>query len=84
MAIAIVVVAVSLLALQPKSLSSVVGHVLTQVLLVVLPIACIWWGDELADYIPAVTKPSPGWLVRLGGWVLLLVRIVIWWVAYRN
>ena len=32
-----------------------------------LPLACIWYGDELGEYVgtfpgPAVTRKSPGWM----------------------
>ena len=51
-----------------------------------LPLACIWFGDEMGEYIgilpgPAITGKSPGWMVKIGGWVLLLLpAIVIWFI----
>jgi hypothetical protein len=53
-------------------------------LFLVLPLACIWFGDEMGDYMGTwpvsaggITNPTPGWLVRAGGWLLLLLPIVI-------
>jgi hypothetical protein len=47
-----------------------------------IPLVCIWFGDEVGGYIgalpgPAVTKQSPGWLVTLFGWVLLLLPAIL-------
>ena len=47
-----------------------------------IPLVCIWFGEEVGDYIgalpgPAVTKRSPGWLVTLFGWVLLLLPAIV-------
>jgi hypothetical protein len=50
----------------------------------VLPLACIWFGDEMGDYVGTwpisgggITNKTPGWLVRAGGWLLLLLPIII-------
>ena len=47
-----------------------------------LPLACIWFADEMGEYIgvlpgPAITTKSPGWMVKLGGWVLLLMPAIV-------
>ena len=45
------------------------------------PLACIWFPDDLAEFyqdgtlFPEITTPSSGKLVRLGGWVLLLLPV---------
>lgn len=49
-----------------------------------LPLACIWFGDEMGEYIgllpgPGITRKSPGWMVKVGGWVLLLLPVIIIW-----
>lgn len=46
------------------------------------PLACIWFGDEMGDYVgslpgPAITRTTPGWMVELGGWILLLLPVII-------
>ena len=70
------------------------GKVLANLLLIsgalLLPLACIWFGDELGEYVgavpgPAVTRKSPGWMVKVGGWVLLLLpAIVFFWFIYKG
>lgn len=46
------------------------------------PLICIWFADEMGDYAgtlpgPAITRRSPGWMVELGGWILLLLPVII-------
>lgn len=48
----------------------------------IIPLLCIWFGDEMGNYIgtlpgPAINKPTPGCLVRGGGWGLLLLPIIL-------
>ena len=45
-------------------------------------IGCIWWGDELGDGLVGaqfglVSSPSPGWAVKVLGWILLAVPAVV-------
>ena len=54
-----------------------------------LPLACIWFGDELGNYVgalpgPAVNRKSPAWMVKLGGWVLLLLPAIAFWFLSRS
>lgn len=59
------------------------GAVLRAVAAVVLPLACIWFGDELGSltgirfglFRPVVTEASPGSVVRLVGWMVLLIIV---------
>ena len=49
---------------------------------VILPLACIWFADAMGDYIGpttrgAITSTTPGWLVCVGGWVLLLMPVFV-------
>ena len=54
-------------------------------IVLIMPIAMIWFGDEIGDYVggfhrigkPYITKRSPGSLVSLFGWALLLAPIAI-------
>lgn len=53
----------------------------------VMPLLCIWFGDEMGGYIgalpgPAVNKPTPGCLVKICGWFLLLLPIIILLFAF--
>jgi hypothetical protein len=46
-------------------------------------LALIWFGDELGEFTGMtgrgyITKTSPGWLVKLFGWVLLVGLIGVW------
>ena len=44
-----------------------------------LPLACIWFGDELGEYVggkSGINRKSPGWMVTLGGWILLLLPAI--------
>jgi len=49
---------------------------------VILPLACIWFSDAMGDYIGptsggGITSTTPGWLVCIGGWLLLLLPLII-------
>jgi len=58
------------------------------VMFVVLPLACIWFSDALADYTGygfssmPITRPSPEIFVYYLGWVVLLLPLfVMVWFA---
>jgi len=62
-----------------KSLLQMIGFL-------VLPMACIWYSDEMGGYTgntgllmggDEITSTSPGCLVALGGWLLLLVPVIV-------
>ena len=62
------------------------GAVLIVAAYLLLPLLCIWFGDEMGNYIgtlpgPAINKPTPGCLVRIGGWVLLLFPVIVLLIA---
>ncbi|MEN6425671.1 MAG: hypothetical protein ABFE13_09930 [Phycisphaerales bacterium] len=45
-------------------------------------LGCIWWGDELGEGIVGakfglISSTSPGWAVKLLGWVLLLLPAAV-------
>jgi hypothetical protein len=73
-----------------ESIRDVLGILLITAAALLLPLACIWFGDELGDYMgalpgPAVNKRSPGWLVKLAGWFLLLLpAMVAGWFFYQS
>lgn len=53
----------------------------------VLPMACIWFGEEMGGFTGmtgrgAITGTTPGWLVAVGGWILLLLPIIISAIGY--
>jgi hypothetical protein len=46
------------------------------------PTACIWFSEQMGEYVgnlswPPITARSPGFLVCLFGWVLLLLPIIL-------
>lgn len=70
----------SLIVYQPLSLRDGIGLFLIKFLTILFPVACIWFGDDLNDYVsgfPAITKASPAGWVRIGGWCLLALRLLI-------
>lgn len=54
-------------------------------LLVIVALALIWFGQEIGDYTggfhrigrPYITKKSPGALVSLFGWLLLVMPMIL-------
>lgn len=48
---------------------------------VILPLACIWFGDELGGYTGFVqlipVRQTPGCFIRFAGWILLLLPVII-------
>ena len=65
-----------------RSAKQTVGTLLVTMMYFVLPLACIWFEDEMGDYMgrlpgPGINRRSPGWMVRFAGWFLLLLPVVI-------
>lgn len=63
------------------SIPSRLGLVLITGGYLLVPLLCIWFGDEMGDYIgnlpgPAINKPTPGCLVRVAGWTLLFFPVI--------
>ena len=57
----------------------------------VLPLACIWFSEAMGDYIgsnlgsrPAITRTTPGCFVAFGGWLLLLLPVIIGLITYLS
>jgi hypothetical protein len=51
----------------------------------ILPLACIWFADDMGNYtgrLPisggGINQQTPGCLVRIVGWLLLLLPLIIW------
>ena len=66
----------------PRSIPGRLGAVLAVAGYLLIPLLCIWFGDEMGNYVgalpgPAINKSTPGCLVRVGGWVLLLLPVFI-------
>lgn len=81
-------VAFLLILSAPGSLKEALGMALALCASLVFPLLCIWFGDEMGEYVgklpgPAINKTSPGSLVQAGGWVLLLLPFLVYWLAFR-
>ena len=62
-----------------------IGTVLAVAGYLLIPVLCIWFGDEMGDYTgtlpgPAINKATPGCLVKVAGWVLLFLPMLFFWV----
>lgn len=63
--------------------SHLVADIFIRILALAFPLACIWFADDLAEYYrdgnlaPEITTSSPATFVRLGGWVLLLLPVLL-------
>jgi hypothetical protein len=72
------------------TLAGGLGVLLVNTVQLLVPLACIWFPEELGSLttsLPSlfsnmpITRSSPGWLLRLFGWIALLcltiVRLII-------
>jgi hypothetical protein len=78
--IAIAYVVVWPIVIPPKSLSQLMGGSLIRIVSLAFPLACIWFGDDMGEYYSygsRITGPSRGRFVRCGGWMLLLLPVLI-------
>ena len=55
----------------------------------ILPLACIWFAEAMGGYTGptsnmAITSPSPGVIVCILGWLLLLLPVIIGAVVYAK
>ena len=86
--VASLVVAIGYLLVAPilfptNSWSHLMADIIMRILSLAFPLACIWFADDLGEYYrdgilaPEITTSSPGKFVRLGGWMLLLLPLLI-------
>ena len=62
--------------------------VMRMMLLLLLPVACIWFPDEMGSlkgvsfglFRPKITETSPGDAVAVGGWLVLLSLLAAVWI----
>jgi hypothetical protein len=65
-----------------QSVPTAIGSALLVSAVLLVPLACIWYGDEVGGYVgmlpgPAINRATPGVFVKVGGWVLLLLPVVV-------
>lgn len=86
--IASLVIAVAYLLVSPilfpaDSWSHLVADILIRILALAFPLACIWFPDDLGEHFrdgnltPEITTSSSGTFIRFGGWVLLLLPVLL-------
>ena len=84
--LSVLIVVIYLAIFSLAALSQPPGHVIGRLVAVagyfLIPLACIWYGDEMGGYVgtlpgPAINRQTPGWMVKLAGWVLLLLPAII-------
>ena len=86
--VASLVIAIAYLVVSPilfpaNSWSHLMADIIMRILSLAFPLACIWFGDDLGEYyrdgtlFPSITTASSGRFVRLGGWILLLLPVLI-------
>ena len=57
-------------------------------LFLLLPLSCIWFSESMGGYTGtgmgrgAITSTSPGGIVAIGGWILLLFPAIIGFVSW--
>ena len=78
---------IGLIVSSSGSFKDIIGTLLLVSVALILPLACIWFGDEMGDYtgpLSSITKISPGTFIRIGGWILLFLPVIrgmiIWWI----
>jgi hypothetical protein len=85
--VASVAIAIAYLLVAPflfpsNSWSHRITDIILRILSLAFPLACIWFADDMADFkdgtlFPSITTASSGRFVRLGGWLLLLLPILL-------
>jgi hypothetical protein len=80
--IVLVYAAIYFFAAPPVSAAIVVVRLFQLVGYFLLPLACIWYGDEMGEYVgilpgPAINRTTPGWIVKAGGWFLLFLPALL-------
>ncbi|HSE25291.1 MAG TPA: hypothetical protein VLB68_26755 [Pyrinomonadaceae bacterium] len=65
-----------------NSWSHLISDIILRILSLAFPLACIWFADDMAEFhggtlFPRITTASSGRFVRLGGWLLLLLPVLV-------
>ena len=75
-------VALVALGSHSSNVREIVGIILVTGALLLLPVLCIWFADDMGEYAsnlfaPGLAKPVPGIAIRAAGWFLLVVEFVV-------
>ena len=86
--VAIAFVAVVAIGSQPGNVGQAVIIILIACAALLLPLACIWFADDMGEYAgnlfsPGLAKPTPGVAIRVAGWFLLVVQFVVLLLLWR-
>jgi hypothetical protein len=73
---------IGLVVLGAKDFRQVVFMILVVCGALVLPLACIWFADDMGEYggnlfAPGLAKPTPGVAIKIAGWGLLIVEFLV-------
>ena len=85
--VASLVIAIAYLLVAPflfpaNSWSHLMTDIIMRILSLAFPLTCIWFADDMAEFhdgtlFPRITTASQGRFVRLGGWLLLLLPVLL-------
>src|SRR5687768_7553045 len=86
--IASLLVALAYLVVTPllypqETWSHLMADILITILCLAFPLGCIWFAEDLAQYyrdgnlVPEVNTPGNAVLVKIGGWILLLLPVLL-------
>lgn len=74
---------IALIYISAASLSGGFGLAWQVVAFLILPLACIWFSEAMGDYASVglgragITRKTPGCFVAFGGWLLLLLPVIV-------
>lgn len=63
-----------------RSFPARIGAGLLVAAYLLIPLLCIWFGDEMGGFVgvlPSPNKQTPGCFVTVGGWFLLLFPVIV-------
>jgi hypothetical protein len=74
--------------LAQRSPAQVFANLLIMGGALLLPLACIWYAEEMGEYIgalpgPGINRKSPAGMVKIGGWILLLLPAILFFFVRR-
>lgn len=88
-AIVLIYLALFLFGSLGRPSGAVLGRLVAMIGYFIFPLACIWYGDEMGDYVdtlpgPAINRSTPGWMVKIGGWFLLCLPAILFLILVNS